>query len=77
MFKVPSVETGSDIGQETGSVGHSPLAALTEEEFEKEEDEVVVVMEEELQEEEVVVQVDEVLEHVVEAGMSPSMSAAL
>ena len=32
---------------------------------------------EELQEEEVVVQVEEVLEEVVEAGMSPSMSAAL
>lgn len=37
--------------------------------------EVVVV--EELQEEGVVVQVEEVLEAVVEAGMSPSMSAAL
>lgn len=37
--------------------------------------EVVVV--DELQEEEVVVQVEEVLEAVVEAGMSPSMSAAL
>lgn len=39
------------------------------------EQEVAVV--EELQEEEVVVHVEDVLEEVVEAGMSPSMSAAL
>lgn len=40
--------------------------------------EEVVVVEEELQEEEaVVVHVEEVLEEVVEAGTSPSMSAAL
>lgn len=39
--------------------------------------EEVVVVEEELQEEEVVVHVEEELEEVVEAGMSPSMSAAL
>ena len=55
---------------------HSPLPALTaEEELETLEEEVVVL--EELQDEEVVVQVEEVLEEVVEAGMSPSMSAAL
>lgn len=47
-----------------------------DEELELLEEEVVV--EEELQEEEVVVHVeDDVLEEVVEAGMSPSMSAAL
>lgn len=39
------------------------------------EEEVAVV--DELQEEEVVVEVEEVLEEVVEAGRSPSMSAAL
>lgn len=49
-----------------------PFPALT---VEEELEEVVVV--EELQEEEVVVQVEEVLEEVVDAGMSPSMSAAL
>lgn len=37
----------------------------------------VMVVEDELQEEEVVVLVEEVLEDVVEAGSSPSMSAAL
>ena len=45
-----------------------------------EEEEVVVVVEEEeeeLLEEAVVVHVEEVLEEAVEAGMSPSMSAAL
>lgn len=36
-----------------------------------------MVVEEELQDEDVVVQVEEVLEDVVEAGASPSMSAAL
>lgn len=37
----------------------------------------VMVVEDELQEEEVVVLVEEVLEDVVEAGRSPSISAAL
>lgn len=55
---------------------HSPFTALrAEEELELLEEEVLVV--EELQEEVVVVDVEEVLEEVVEAGMSPSMSAAL
>ncbi len=40
-------------------------------------EEAVVGVEDELQEEEVVVQVEDVLEEVVEAGRSPSMSAAL
>lgn len=62
----------------------SPLPALrVEEELELlvEEEEVVAVVVEELQDEEedevVAVQVDAVLEEAVEAGMSPSMSAAL
>lgn len=55
---------------------YSPFPALkVEEELELLEEEVVVV--EELQEEVVVVHVEDVLEEVVEAGMSPSMSAAL
>lgn len=49
--------------------GYSPFAVLTVDEE--------VVVEEELREEEVVVQVEEVLEEVVEAGRSPSMSPAL
>ncbi|KAG7215641.1 hypothetical protein INR49_021996 [Caranx melampygus] len=52
---------------------HSPFPGSTVEEALEEE--VVVV--DELQEEEVVVEVEEVLEEVVEAGRSPSMSAAL
>lgn len=55
---------------------YSPLPALiVEDELELLEEEVLVV--EELQEEVVVVHVEDVLEEVVEAGMSPSMSAAL
>lgn len=50
----------------------SPFPALTVDE--ELEEEVAV---EELQEDEVVVQVEEVLQEVVEAGMSPSMSAPL
>lgn len=56
---------------------HSPLPVLkVEEELALLEEEVVVV-EEELEEEVVAVDVEDVLEEAVEAGMSPSMSAAL
>lgn len=48
-----------------------------EEELELLEEEVVVMVEEELEEEAVVVHVEDVVEEAVEAGMSPSMSAAL
>lgn len=57
---------------------NSPLPVLrVEEELELLEEEVVVMVEEELQEEAVVVHVEDVVEAAVEAGMSPSMSAAL
>lgn len=56
---------------------NSPLPVLrVEEELELLEEEVVV-MAEELQEEAVVVHVEDVVEEAVEAGTSPSMSAAL
>lgn len=57
---------------------NSPLPELrVEEELELLEEEVVVMVEEELQEEAAVVRVEDVVEAAVEAGMSPSMSAAL
>lgn len=57
---------------------NSPLPVLrVEEELELLEEELVVTVEEELQEEAVVVQVEDVVEEAVEAGTSPSMSAAL
>lgn len=57
---------------------NSPLPVLrVEEELELLEEEVVVMVEEELQEEAVVVHVEDVVEEAVEAGTSPSMSAAL
>lgn len=57
---------------------NSPLPVLrVEEELELLEEEVVVMVEEELQEEAVVVHMEDVVEEAVEAGMSPSMSAAL
>lgn len=55
---------------------NSPLPVLkVEEELELLEEEVVVMVE--LEEEAVVVHVEDVVEEAVEAGMSPSMSAAL
>lgn len=64
--------------EEDGGSRNSPLPVLRVEEELEEEVVVMVEEEEELQEEAVVVHVEEVVEEeAVEAGTSPSMSAAL
>lgn len=72
MFRVQTADREEEVSR------YSPFPALSvEEELELLEEAVVVVEDKLQEEEEVVVHVEDVLEEVVEAGMSPSMSAAL